>query len=65
MPTGYYLACFETYRYVWIGSLDDTSDPSTVNAQHVSAFCLEHRGKALIVVSEEHQVLEEGEEWTV
>lgn len=64
MPTGYYLACFETYRYVWIGTLGDTMSAKGVDAELVSRFCLVHRNKALTVVSDSHQILEEGREWT-
>jgi hypothetical protein len=63
MPTSYYLACLETYRYVWIGTLSNTASATDVDADLVSSFCLEHRGKALIVVSETHQIVEEGHEW--
>lgn len=63
MPTGYYLACLETHRYVWIGALGDTTSAAGVDAELVSNFCLVHRGKALIVVSETHQVVENGYEW--
>jgi hypothetical protein len=63
MPTGYYLACLETYRYVWVGTLGDTTSAVSVEAELVSSFCLAHRGKALIVVSEEHQIVGEGQEW--
>ncbi|MCE0980808.1 hypothetical protein LU659_25795 [Pseudomonas monteilii] len=65
MPTGYYLACLETYRYVWIGALGETMSATGVDAELVSSFCLLHRGKALIVVSETHQVIEEGNEWVI
>ena len=64
MPISYYLACLETYRYVWIGILGDTAPATDVDADLVSSFCLEHRGKTLIVVSETHQIIEEGDEWT-
>ena len=63
MPTSYYLACLETYRYVWISTLSNTASATDVDADLVSSFCLEHRGKALIVVSETHQIVEEGHEW--
>ncbi|MFW4929832.1 hypothetical protein [Pseudomonas alloputida] len=63
MPTGYYLACLETHRYVWVGTLSDTASPVGVDAEFVSSFCLAHRGKALIVVSETHQIVGEGQEW--
>ncbi len=63
MSTGYYLACLETHRYVWIGTLGDTTSAVGVEAELVSKFCLEHRGKALIVVSEAHQTVGEGQEW--
>ncbi|WP_231990937.1 hypothetical protein [Pseudomonas mandelii] len=65
MPTGYYLACLETHRYIWIGALGDTPAAAGVDADLVSSFCLVHRGKALIVVSESHQVVEESHEWTL
>ncbi len=65
MPTSYYLACFETYRYVWIGTLGDTMSATGVDADLVSSFCLVHRGKALIVVSETHPIVEEGQEWAL
>ncbi len=65
MPTGYYLACLETLRYIWIGALGGTSSAASVDADLVSSFCLVHRGKALIVVSESHQVVEESHEWTL
>lgn len=63
MPTGYYLACLETQRYVWIGTLGDATSAVGVEAELISSFCLEHRGKALIVVSETHQIVGEGQEW--
>lgn len=65
MPTGYYLACLETHRYVWIGTLGDTKSAAGVDAELVSSFCLEHRGKSLIALSETHQVVEEGYEWAI
>lgn len=65
MPTGYYLTCLETHRYVWIGTLGDTTSAAGVDADLVASFCLVHRGKALIVVSETHQVVEEGHEWAI
>lgn len=63
MPIGYYLACLETQRYIWIGALSDTTSTAGADAELVSSFCLLHRGKALVVVSETHQVLTEGQEW--
>ncbi|CAI8867936.1 conserved hypothetical protein [Pseudomonas sp. IT-P258] len=63
MSTSYYLACLETLRYVWVGTLADTTSAAGVQAEVVSRFCLAHRGKALSVVSEEHQIVEEGQEW--
>lgn len=54
MPTGYYLACLETERYVWIGTFGDTKYAAGVDPDLVSSFCLVHRGKSLIVVSESH-----------
>lgn len=60
MPTGYYLVCLETGRYVWIGTLGDTMSATGVDADLVSSFCLVHRGKVLTVVSDSHQILEEG-----
>lgn len=60
MSTGYYLACLETHRYVWIGTLGDTTSEAGVDADLVSSFCLVHRGKSLIVISESHQVVGEG-----
>lgn len=65
MPTGYYLACFETQRFVWIGTLGGATSAIDVDAELVSSFCLVHRGKALIVISETHQVVEEGHEWAI
>ena len=62
MPIGYYLACLETQRYIWIGTLEDTTSSVGVNADLVSSFCLVHRGKVLIVVSESHQIVGEGQE---
>ncbi|VVQ01173.1 hypothetical protein PS910_03820 [Pseudomonas fluorescens] len=35
MPISYYLACFETNRYVWIGVLDDTTSSTSVDADLV------------------------------
>lgn len=61
----YYLACLETQRYVWIGALSDTTSTVGADADLVSSFCLVHRGKALIVVSETHQVVGEGHEWAI
>lgn len=46
MPTGYYLACLETHRYVWIGTLGDTTSAVGVDADLVSNFGLVHCGKA-------------------
>ncbi len=65
MPIGYYLACLETHRYVWIGKLGDTTSAAGVDADLVSSFCLVHRGRSLIVVSESHQVVGEGHEWAL
>lgn len=65
MPTGYYLACFETNRYIWIGTLGDTMSSTGVDADLVSSFCLVHRGKTLIVVCETHQIVGEGHEWAL
>lgn len=47
MPTSYYLACLETYRYVWNGTFGDRTSATGVDADFVSRLCLEHRGKAL------------------
>lgn len=63
MPTGYYLACLETHRFVWIGTLGGATPAVGVEAELVSSFCLTHRGKVLIVVSEAHQIVEEGRQW--
>jgi hypothetical protein len=63
MPIGYYLACLETLRYVWIGTLGDMTSAVGVVADLVSSFCLVHRGKSLIVISESHQIVGEGHEW--
>ncbi len=63
MPTGYYLACLETHRYVWVGTLGDTASAVGVEGELVSRFCLAHCGKALMVVSETHQIVGEGQEW--
>lgn len=65
MPTGYYLACLETQRFVWIGALGGETAAIDVDAELVSSFCLVHRGKALIVISETHQIIEEGHEWAI
>lgn len=35
MPIGYYLACLETHRYVWIGTLSDTISAAGVDADLV------------------------------
>lgn len=64
MSVGYYLACLETQRYVWIGTLGDITSAEAVEADLVSSFCLGHRGKILTVVSESHQIVGEGREWT-
>lgn len=64
MSTGYYLACLETHRYVWIGTLGHIASAVGVDVDLVSSFCLVHRGKSLIVVSESHQVVGEGQEWS-
>ena len=64
MPIGYYLACLETQRYVWIGTLGDITSAVGVDADLVSSFCLVHRGKSLSVISESHQIVGEGHEWT-
>lgn len=63
MPTGYYLACLETQRYVWIGKLSEVISTTGADVELISSFCLAHRGKALLVVSETHQVIDEGHEW--
>lgn len=63
MPTSYYLACLETHRYVWVGTLDGKNVGADVDADLISNFCLMHRGKALVVVSETHQVIDEGLVW--
>jgi hypothetical protein len=65
MATGYYLACFETCCYVWIGALGNKTSTIGVDVDLVSRFCLEYRNKALIVVSEAHPVVEEGHEWSL
>lgn len=65
MPIGYYLACLETNRYVWVGTLGEVSSTVSVQAELVSGFCLAHRGKALVVVSEMHQIVGEGQQWEV
>lgn len=57
MPTGYYLACLETQRYVWVGMLSEITSATGVDDDLISSFYLMHRGKALVVVSETHQVI--------
>ena len=42
---------------------DDTTSATGADADFISSFCLEHRGKTLVVVSETHQIVEEGHEW--
>jgi len=59
----YYLACFETGRFVWVGTSKGEPTEPPPDAELVSSFCLVHRGKALIVVSEEHDAIQLGEEW--
>lgn len=54
MLTGYYLACLDTYRHVWIGTLGDTMFATTLDPDLVSSFRLVHRDKALIAVSKTH-----------
>lgn len=65
MPTGYYLACLESHRFVWVGTIGETTSAAGLDVNLISSFCLEHRGKALIVVSETHQVIEDGHEWVL
>jgi hypothetical protein len=64
MSVAYYLACFESKRYVWVGALgpDGRAMPER-QAGAISRFALAHRGKPLVVVSDTHPILEDGEEW--
>lgn len=43
MPTGYYLVCLETQRYIWICTLGDLTSVVGVDADSLSSFCLVHR----------------------
>ena len=62
MLTSYYLACFESNSFVWIGAMGDRGQRCPP-ASPISLFCLVHRNRALMVVSEEHPILAEGTEW--
>jgi hypothetical protein len=64
MSLDYCQARLEIHRYVWVGKLGDATPVTGVNAEAVSCFCLVHRGKALVVVNDTHQITEEGCEWT-
>ncbi|RDK05264.1 hypothetical protein DN412_37965 [Cupriavidus lacunae] len=64
MSVAYYLACFESGRYVWVGALGpDCQAMPEGQAGAISRFALAHRGKPLIVVSDTHPILDDGEEW--
>ena len=64
MSVAYYLACFESRQYVWVGALgpDGQAMPEG-QAGAISRFALAHRGKPLVVVSDTHPILEDGQEW--
>jgi len=67
MNYSYYLACLETHHYVWIGSFNLNGLPGE-KSEHslvISLFGLLHRGKSLLVVGEEHPIIEEGTCWNV
>jgi hypothetical protein len=65
MSVSYYLACFETRKYVWVGNLAPQETTLSTNAESaIATFALEHRNKPLTVVSDSHPILEEGIEWS-
>ena len=64
MSVAYYLACFESGQYVWVGALDPDGQAIPEGQSGViSRFALAHRGKPLIVVSDTHPILDDGNEW--
>jgi len=64
ISVAYYLACLESGRYVWIGALGpDCQTIPEGQAGAISRFALAHRGKPLVVVSETHPILDDGDEW--
>ena len=64
MSVAYYLACLESGQYVWVGVLGPNRQAMPEGqADTISRFALAHRGKPLVVVSDTHPILEDGEEW--
>ncbi|MFS8979086.1 hypothetical protein PO002_32125 [Cupriavidus necator] len=64
MSVAYYLACLESGQYVWVGALGpDRQAMPEGQAGAISRFALAHRGKPLVVVSDIHPILDDGEEW--
>ena len=63
MPTSYYLACLDTYHFVWIGRISAPDPAAGVELTPVTLFCLAHRNKPLTVVGEMHSVVSEDTEW--
>ena len=64
MSVAYYLACLESRRYVWVGTLGpDRQALPEGQAGAISRFALAHRGKPLTVVSDTHPIVADGEEW--
>jgi len=64
MSVAYYLACLESGQYVWVGALGPSHQAMPEGqAGAISRFALAHRGKPLVVVSDTHPILDDGEEW--
>lgn len=64
MSVAYYLACLESGQYVWVGALGPSRQAMPEGqASTISRFALAHRGKPLVVVSDTHPILDDGEEW--
>lgn len=59
----YYLACLESMQYVWVGALGPNRQAIPEAQIAISRFALAHRGKPLVVVSDTHPILDDGEEW--
>lgn len=63
MSVAYYLACLESGQYVWVGALGSNRQVMPEGQAHaISRFALAHRGKPLVVVSDTHPILDDGEE---
>ena len=64
MSVAYYLACLESRQYVWVGALGPNCQAMPQGqASAISRFALAHRNKPLVVVSDIHPILNDGEEW--